>query len=107
MRALNYATAWAAACGIDGFEAAYAADRQAATDVILDHDLLARAVRAAARVGRNRKRTARRLGPAIKIANPNVLSDEWARLAPSLRTVGIDLRHHRTKARPGITIQQQ
>ena len=60
-RMADFAT-WAVACGLDGFEQAYAANRQAAIDVALDHDVLARAVRAlwcSSRVGRNRERTAR------------------------------------------------
>ena len=46
-------------------------------------------------------------GPRSEIPNAKVLSDELNRLAPMLRTVGIDLRHHRTNARRGITIARQ
>jgi hypothetical protein len=36
-----------------------------------------------------------------------VLSDELNRLAPMLRTVGVNVRHHRTNTRRGITIANQ
>ena len=109
-RMADFAT-WAVACGLDDFERAYAANRQAAIDVALDHDLLARAVRALMVQQREWKGTASELldlfGPAVRIANAKVLSDELNRLAPMLRTVGIDLRHHRTNARRGITITRR
>jgi hypothetical protein len=102
---------WSTACGLDEFEAAYAANRQAAVDVALDHDVLARAVRALVAQRHAWEGTASELldllGPAIRITNPKVLSDELARLAPMLRTVGIELRSNRTKTRRGITIKQQ
>ena len=44
------------------------------------------------------------LGDGIRIANARTLSDELNRLAPMLRTVGIDLRHHRSNSRRGIMI---
>jgi hypothetical protein len=86
-RMADYAV-WAKACGLNTFEAAYAANRQAAINVILDHDVLARAVRAF--VQREWTGTASELldalGPAVKVANAKVLSDELTRLAPMLRT---------------------
>ena len=63
-RMADFAT-WAVACGLDGFEQAYAANRQAAIDVVLEHDVLARAVRALVVQQRewqgNRERAARPL----------------------------------------------
>ncbi len=107
-RMADFAT-WAVACGLDGFEAAYAANRQAAIDVILEHDVLARAVRAF--VQQEWAGTASELldvlGPTIKITNAKVLSDELARFAPMLRTVGLDIRHQRKADRRGITIIRQ
>jgi hypothetical protein len=97
---------WAAACGLDTFEAAYAANRQAAIDALLEHDVLARAVRALVKqewVGTASK-LLDEVGPAIRIANPRVLSDELNRLAPMLRTVGIDIIHQRTADERGIRI---
>jgi hypothetical protein len=47
------------------------------------------------------------LGPTIKITNPKVLSDELARLAPMLRTVGLDIKYQRTADRRGIRIVRQ
>ena len=109
-RMADFAT-WAVACGLDGFEQAYAANRQAAIDVALEHDVLARAVRALMVQQREWKGTASELldlfGPAVRIPNAKVLSDELNRLAPMLRTVGIDVRHNRTNARRGITITRQ
>jgi len=108
-RIADFAT-WAVACGLDGFETAYAANRQAAIDVILEHDVLARAVRAFVRqeewVG-TASELLDVLGPTIKITTPKTLSDELARLAPMLRTVGIDIRHKRTADRRQITIVRQ
>ena len=48
------------------------------------------------------------VGPATRITNTKVLSDQLRRLAPLLRTVGIDVRHEqRTAARREITIVRQ
>jgi hypothetical protein len=87
-----------------------APNRQAAIDVILEHDVLARAVRAFVRqeewVG-TASELLDVLGPTIKITTPKILSDELARLAPMLRTVGFDIRHKRTADRRQITIVRQ
>ena len=99
------------ACGLDGFEQAYAANRQAAIEVALEHDVLARAVRALMAERREWEGTASELldllGGVSQIPNAKVLSDELNRLAPMLRTVGIDVRYHRTNVRRGITIARQ
>jgi hypothetical protein len=98
------------ACGLDGFEAAYAANRQAAINVALEHDALACAVRALVAQQRMWEGTATELldiiEPMIKVANAKVLADELRRLAPMLRTVGVELLHRRTNTRRGITIRQ-
>jgi hypothetical protein len=106
-RMLDFAT-FSVACGLDGFEQAYAANRQAAIDVALEHDMLARAVRALAAQRGAWEGTASELldllGPTARIATAKALSDELSRAAPLLRTVGIEVRHHRTATRRGITI---
>jgi hypothetical protein len=97
---------WATACGLDTFEAAYALNRQTAIDVLLEHDVLARALEVF--VKQEWMGTASQLldelGPAIKITNPKALSDELRRLAPMLRIVGIDIIHQRTADQRGIRI---
>jgi hypothetical protein len=97
---------WATACGLDTFEMAYALNRQTAIDVLLEHDVLARALEVF--VKQEWMGTASQLldelGPAIKITNPKALSDELRRLAPMLRTVGIDIIHQRTTDQRGIRI---
>ena len=105
-RMADFAT-WAVACGVGDFERVYAANRQAAIDVVLEHDVLARAVRALGEWTGTASELLDLVGPAVRIPNAKVLSDELNRLAPMLRTVGIDLRHHRTNARRGITIARQ
>jgi hypothetical protein len=104
-RMADFAT-WAVACGLDDFETAYRANRQAAIDVILDHDALARAVRAF--VQQEWAGTATELldvlGPSVKITNAKTLSDELTRLAPMLRTAGLDIKYQRQADRRGIRI---
>jgi hypothetical protein len=99
-------TLWAAACGLDTFEQAYAANRQAAIETLLEHDALARALQAL--VQREWSGTASdlldALPPVVKVANAKVLSDELRRLAPMLRTIGLDIQHQRTMTKRGITI---
>src|SRR4029077_21010715 len=84
-RMADFAT-WCAACGLSGFEAAYAANRQAAIDVVLEHDVLARAVRALVAQQDMWEGTASELldlvGPAVRGMNAKALSDELNRLAP-------------------------
>ena len=101
---------WATACGLNTFEAAYRANRQQAINVILNHDLLAQAVLAS--VKKEWRGTAQELldalGPAIKIHSTKHLSDELRRLAPLLRTMGLDVTHEqRTAVRREITIVRQ
>jgi hypothetical protein len=100
---------WATACGLDRFEAAYAANRQAAITTLLAHDLLAQALRAL--VKREWEGTASellvQLGDAVHIANPRALSDALRRLAPMLLTVGLDIQFDRVSERRGIRIIRQ
>ena len=109
-RMADFAT-WAVACGLDGFEEVYAANRQVAINIALEHDVLARAVRALMVQQREWEGTASELLDLLsgvsQIPNAKVLSDELNRLAPMLRTVGVDVRHHRTNARRGITIARR
>ena len=108
-RMADFAT-WAVACGLDAFENAYRANRQQAIDVILEHDPLAQAV--LAMVKDRWQGTAQELldalGPVTRITNTKVISDQLRRLAPLLRTIGIEVRHEtRTAARRGLTISRQ
>jgi hypothetical protein len=106
-RMADFAT-WAVACGLETFEAAYAANRQNAIDVLLEHDPLARALLTMMVQQEELIGTASELldvlGPSTKITNSKTLSDELKRLAPMLRTVGIDVTHRRTAARREIRI---
>jgi hypothetical protein len=104
------ATAWVTACGLDGFERAYAASRQAAINVILDHDVLAAAIKALVAT-KPWRGTAQELldtiGPRTKVANPKSLSDALRRLSPMLRSVGIHITHEpRTAERREMTISR-
>jgi hypothetical protein len=84
---------WAVACGLDGFEAAYAANRQNAIATMLEHDALAQALRATVQtewIG-TASELLDAIGPVTNIANAKVLSEELKRIAPLLRTIGIDV----------------
>jgi hypothetical protein len=108
-RMADFAT-FSAACGLDGFEQAYAANRQAAINVILDHDVLAKAVKALVQQGEwagTASELLDVLGPVDKITSPKPLSDALIRLAPMLRTVGIHVSHLRTADRREIRIAKQ
>jgi hypothetical protein len=85
---------WAMACGVENFEAAYAANRQNAIDVMLSHDPVAKAVRAL--VAKKKfvgimEDLLDIVGPAAGIKSTKKLSNELRRLRPSLRTVGVDI----------------
>ena len=107
-RMADFAT-WAVACGLDAFEAAYARNRQAATDVVLAHDILAQAVEALIATRREWRGTAQellnQLGPIVRITAPNVLSDRLVRLTPLLRSHQVSVtQEQRTAKRREITI---
>jgi hypothetical protein len=95
-RMLDFAT-WAVACGLDTFEADYARNRQAATDVILDQDVLAESLKALVAEKGEWRGTAMELltqiGPAARITLPKQLSERLSRLAPALRSHGISVSH--------------
>jgi hypothetical protein len=94
---------WCAACGLDGFEAAYRRNRQAATDVILEHDPLAQSIEAFMVKRKTWRGTAgellREIGPAARCASPWELSDRLRRLAPLLQTHGIVVTEEQRRAR--------
>jgi hypothetical protein len=107
-RMADFAT-FAVACGLDTFEAAYARNRQNATDAILEHDILAQTIKALVAEKGTWQGTAMELldeiGPVAQIKNPKVLSDRLSRLAPALRTHGIRVTHEpRTASRREMTI---
>jgi hypothetical protein len=93
---------WAVACGVDQFEAAYAANRQTAIYVMLSHDPVAKAVRAL--LAKEKKWVGIMevlldiVGPTTGIKSTKKLSDDLRRLAPMLRTVGVDIVHERRTA---------
>ena len=101
---------WAVACGLDGFERAYAANRQNAINVALDHDVLAASIKALV-AERPWQGIAQELldeiGPGAKIPKPKALSDALRRLSPMLRSIGIHItREARTAVRREITISR-
>jgi hypothetical protein len=107
-RMADFAT-FAVACGLDTFEAEYARNRQNATDVILEQDVLAESLKALVAEKGEWRGTAMELltqiGPAARITLPKVLSERLARLAPALRSHGIVIsREPRTAGRREITI---
>ena len=81
----------------------YAANRQAAIDVALEHDVLARAVRALIGQRHRWEGTASELldclGGVEQIRNAKELSDGLRRIAPLLRAVGIDVGYSRSGAK--------
>jgi hypothetical protein len=91
-------TQFATACGIQDFEAAYAANRDAAIHVILAHDPLAKAIRGIL-LGRRKRWTGIMedlldvVGPTSGIKSTKKLSDDLRRLAPMLRAVEIQITY--------------
>ena len=102
---------WAKACGLADFPQAYASNRQRAVSTALEHDELARAIRALMTQRHTWAGTASelldQLGGVSQIPNAKVLSDELTRIAPMLRSVGINVDRHRTDVRRGITITRE
>jgi hypothetical protein len=94
---------WVAACGLDGFEAAYARNRQGATDAMLEHDLLAQAVKAFMATRREWRGAAsellREIGHVAGCLKPRELADQLRRLAPPLQTHGIAIAEEKRSAR--------
>jgi hypothetical protein len=87
---------WGVACGLPGFEQAYAANQQEAINTLLEYDPVAKAVRALM-AGKKRRwhGTATTLHEALgelpKITNARMLSDRLRLLTPMLATVGIQI----------------
>jgi hypothetical protein len=86
---------WCVACGVPEFEAAYAANRAAAIQVMLNFDPVGRAVWTLAETKKKWVGVMSDLldivGPAAGIKSPKKLSDELRRLIPALETVGVDV----------------
>jgi hypothetical protein len=79
-------------CGVEDFEAAYAANRQNAINVMLSHDPVAKAVRALVAKKKftgDMEDLLEAVGPTTGIGSTKKLSDELRRLMPALRTVGV------------------
>jgi hypothetical protein len=84
---------WGVACGLPGFEQAYAANQQEAVNTLLEYDTAAKAVRALMEGRKRWHGTATTLltdlGEVAGVKNPRVLGDRLRMLMPMLRTVGI------------------
>ena len=80
-RMADFAT-WCVACGLDGFEEAYARNRQNAIDVMLEHDLLALALKAFMATRREWRGAAwqllKEIGPVARVTRPQDLAS-WLR----------------------------
>jgi hypothetical protein len=101
---------WSVACGLADFEAVYAANRREAIFVMLDHDPLARALRTFMAPRRQWRGIAEDLlaaiGPEAKIGGTQALADKLRRLAPALRTVGLNVvSEPRTKEQRPLLIE--
>jgi hypothetical protein len=94
--------AWAVAWGVDQFEAAYAANRQNAVNIMLSHDPVAKAVRALLASKKKWMGTMQDLldvvGPTTSIKSTRKLSDDLRRLAPMLRSVGVHIIYEQRTA---------
>ena len=91
-RMIGFVT-WAVACGLPGFEQAYAANRQDAINTLLEYDAAAKAVRGLM-AGRKRwhgiaTKLLAELGEVAGIKSARMLADRLRLLTPMLATVGI------------------
>jgi hypothetical protein len=103
-------TRWSIACGVEGFEEAYAWNKQNAINVMLSHDPLALAIRALMKNRKVWRGTTSELmdliGPSITIKSLEKLSSEVRRLATPLRTIGLDIdKENRTADERGLKIE--
>jgi len=101
---------WGVACGLADFEDVYVANRREAINVMLDHDPLARAVRVFMARQQVWRGTAEDLlnavGPAAEVKSTQAIADRLRRLAPALRTVGLNaVSEPRTKGRRPLRIE--
>jgi hypothetical protein len=94
-------TEWGVACGIADFEEIYAANRREAISVMLEHDLLACAVRRLMARRKQWRGIAETLldaiGPAAGVSSTQAISDWLRRLTPALRTVGLNVVYEQRK----------
>ena len=93
-RMIGFVT-WAVACGLPGFEQAYAANRQDAINTLLEYDAAAKAVRALMEGRKRWHGTATKLladlGEVGGVKNPRMLADRLRLLTPMLATVSIHI----------------
>jgi hypothetical protein len=108
---MAFFTKWAVACGVNDFEAHYRANLQNATNVMLAHDSLAKAVRALVAkkaFAGDMEDLLNFVGAATGIKSTKKLSDELRRLMPALRTVDIHVVFEQRKAEyRGFRIEQK
>jgi hypothetical protein len=103
---------WGVACGLPGFEQAYAANQQEAVNTLLEYDAAAKAVRALM-AGRKRWHgTATKLladlDEVTGIKNARMLADRLRLLTPMLATVGIRvIPGTRTETERPLTIERR
>src|SRR5262249_40348257 len=103
---------WGTACGLAGFEQAYADNRRDAINTLLEYDAVAKAVCRLREGRRSWHGTASKLfetlGEVAEIRTPRMLSDSLRLLAPMLETVGIHviLGKRRNIERP-LTIERR
>jgi hypothetical protein len=102
---------WGVACGLPGFERAYAANQQEAINTLLEYDPAAKAVRALMEGRKRWHGTATKLladlDEVAGIKNARMLSDRLRLLTPMLATVGIHvIPGKRTETERPLTIER-
>jgi len=102
---------WGVACGLPGFERAYAANQQEAINTLLEYDPAAKAVRALMEGRKRWHGTATKLladlDEVAGIKNARMLSDRLRLLTPMLATVGIHvISGKRTETERPLTIER-
>jgi len=103
---------WAVACGLPGFEQAYAANQQEAINTLLEYDAAAKAVRQLVESRKHWHGTAAKLladlGEVTGIKTPRMLADRLRLLTPMLATVGIHvISGKRKNAERPLTIERR
>ena len=103
---------WGVACGLPGFERAYAANQQEAINTLLEYDPAAKAVRALMEGRKRWHGTATKLladlDEVAGIKNARMLSDRLRLLTPMLATVGIHvIPGKRKNAERPLTIERR
>jgi len=103
---------WGVACGLAGFEQAYAANQQEAINTLLEYDAAAKAVRALMEGRKRWHGTAAKLladlGEVAGVKSPRMLADRLRLLRPMLATVGLGIIEGKRKnvERP-LTIERR